>query len=145
MTARWKLSDADMIERIVGDVRKHGAITMHAQSGRMYRHKHGYDVPSDVVPQCRLDYTNPSHKVALKWLRDVAPRVEHIAAWITGNSIMLAAIVHAPSLIQACTHAESVDAKLVYSCKYRESRRADRVMNGQRTQVVFKGVQRRPI
>ena len=143
MTANWKLNDHDMLDRIIGDCKRHGAITMHAESGRMYRHKHGYDTPSDIAPPLRLDYANPSRKHALKWLRDVAPRCDHIAAYITGNSIMLTAIVHAPSLIQACKNAESVGATLVYSNKFRESRRADRVMDGQRTQFVFKGVTRR--
>lgn len=142
--ANWKLSDADMIERIISDCKKHGSITMHAQSGRMYRHKRGYDTPSDVALSCKLDYFNPSHKIALKWLRDVAPRVDHIAAHIDDYGgkcvIVLAAIVHAPSLKQACANAESVNTDLVYSCKHRESRRADRVMDGQRTQFVFRGV-----
>lgn len=129
MTARWKQNDLVTAERLIESLRPLarnmepvGSVTMHLETARLYQHKHGYNVPMPGMPVLRLKYDRVDYRELQKYLRGMTyfKNVTHVAAWIESNAIVVAAIVHAPSIKQALKVLP--DNTPLYVCKSKVAR-----------------------
>ncbi len=83
--------------RLQEDVPKKGVTVLHLASGRLFLHKHGYDVPSGH-DEARFNLKNIKERMAAqRWLhmhRECSPGITHIVCYMDGLDYVLVPIQH---------------------------------------------------